>query len=116
MFYKKLSKRNNESILIVNTDTLNITCAAQVTIPTTREGQHCLLFSDGESINAICTAKDDTLVVKQIYTTGATVSDLPLKLARKSFRTLGYASFEDEVLNQNQIQAVSSFDVDVSTV
>lgn len=91
----------------MNTDTLTITCAAQVTIPTTREGQHCLLFSDGESINAICTAKDDTLVVKQIYTTGATVSDLPLKLARKSFRTLGYATFEDEVLNQNQIQAVS---------
>lgn len=93
--------------MIINTETLQITCASEVTMPIIREGQQCLLFSDGDSINVISTAKDDALVVKQIYTTGATVSDLPLKLARKSFRTLGYASFEDEVLNQNQIQAVS---------
>lgn len=46
-------------------------------------------------------------MVKQIYSIGNTISDLPLKLARKSFRTLGYAAFEDEVLNQNQIQSVN---------
>lgn len=34
--------------------------------------------------------------------------ELPLKLARKKFRTLGYAAFEDEVLNQNQIQKIQS--------
>lgn len=84
-----------------------ISGSAQVSIPTTRDGQQCLLFSDGESLNAICTAKDESLVVKQIYSIGSTISDLPLKLARKSFRTLGYAAFEDEILNQNQIQEVS---------
>lgn len=47
-------------------------------------------------------------MVKQLFTTGDTVFELPLKLARKKFRTLGYAAFEDEVLNQNQIQKVFS--------
>lgn len=58
LFYKKISKRNTESILIVNTETLNIVSAAQVTIPPTKDGQNCLLFSDGESLNAICTTND----------------------------------------------------------
>lgn len=48
-------------------------------------------------------------MVKQIYTTtGNIISDLALKLARKSFKTLGYAAFEDEVLNQNQIQSIQT--------
>lgn len=58
LFYKKISKRNTESILIVNTETLNIMSAAQVIIPPTKDGQNCLLFSDGESLNAICTTND----------------------------------------------------------
>lgn len=34
--------------------------------------------------------------------------ELPLQLARNKFRTLGYATFEEEVLNQNQIQKIQS--------
>lgn len=97
--------------MIINADTLQITSASDVTMPVAKDSQHSLLFSDGDSINVISTAKDDALIVKQIYTTGATISDLQLKLARKSFRTLGYASFEDEVLNHDQIQAVSVDDL-----
>lgn len=58
----------------------------------------------------ISTTKDDSLVVKQFHNSKSSMTafDLPLKLARKNFRTLGYAGFEDEVLNQNQIQKVSN--------
>lgn len=47
-------------------------------------------------------------MVRQLYSTGQSQPDLSLQLARKSFRTLGYASFEEEILNQNQIQKVQS--------
>lgn len=78
-----------------------------MTIPTTRDGHQFLLFSDGESLNVICSAREDNLVAKQIYSTSSSPkSDLPLKLDRKCFRTLGYAAFEDEILNQHQIQTV----------
>lgn len=33
--------------------------------------------------------------------------DLVLQLARKSFKTFGYAAFEEELLNQHQIQKVN---------
>lgn len=36
------------------------------------------------------------------------IPDLQLQLARKSFRTFGYASFEEELLNQQQIQKIQS--------
>lgn len=91
----------------MNTETLTISGAAHVAIPAARDNQPYLLFSDGESLNVIYSAKEDLLVAKQIYSiSGATASDLPLKLDRKCFRTLGYAAFEDELLNVNQMQAV----------
>lgn len=37
-----------------------------------------------------------------------TPAELPLQLSRKRFRTLGYATFEEEVLNQNQILKIQS--------
>lgn len=67
-----------------------------------------MIFSDGESLYAICSLKDDNLVVRQLYATGPIVPDLTLQLARKSFRTLGYAVFEEEILNHNQIQKMHS--------
>lgn len=67
-----------------------------------------MLFSDGESMYAIFSLKEDNLVVRQLYTTGSAIPDLSLQLARKSFRTLGYAVFEEEILNQNQIQKMQS--------
>lgn len=46
--------------------------------------------------------------MKQLHISSTNTYDLPLKLARKNFRTLGYALFEDEVLNPNQIQKIQS--------
>lgn len=79
-------------------------------------------------MNVICTMKDvsklnlqhkmieisifvsafpkDNLVVRQLHTIGLPIPDLTLQLARKSFRTFGYAAFEEELLNQRQIQKV----------
>lgn len=34
--------------------------------------------------------------------------DLMLQLARKSFKTFGYATFEEELLNQQQIQKIQT--------
>lgn len=56
----------------------------------------------------------DTLVVKKLnlyhnsYSSEPPPFELPLQLARKKFRTLGYAAFEDELLNQHQIQRIQS--------
>lgn len=97
-------------------------------MPSSKDGQSCLLFSDGDSLNAICSVRDvssikslsiqyvrwkitkfdsqDNLVVRQLYTVGTPIPDLMLQLARKSFKTFGYATFEEELLNQQQIQRV----------
>lgn len=64
------------------------------------------MFSDGDSLNAICSVRDDNLVVRQLYTVGIPIPDLMLQLARKSFKTFSYATFEEELLNQQQIQRV----------
>lgn len=37
---------------------LFIKAAAKINIPSTKDGQHCLLFSDSDSLNAITTSKD----------------------------------------------------------
>lgn len=62
---------------------------------------------------AMCSSvKDESLIVKLIHCGQSgisnTVPDLQLKLSRKNFRTLGYVTFEEELLNANQIQTVSS--------
>lgn len=44
--------------------------------------------------------------MRQLYTVGTAIPDLMLQLARKSFKTFGYATFEEELLNQQQIQKV----------
>lgn len=92
-----------------------------------KDSQNSILFSDGDSLNVICSMKDvspvciqlkhikfnnppfqDNLVVRQLYTVGLPIPDLQLQLARKSFRTFGYATFEEELLNQQQIQKIQS--------
>lgn len=104
MYYKRASKRNNDFILIVDTDSLSVKGAVQISLSHRKE--NCLLFSDGESINSISSTSDDTLTVKQIYSTSCFTFDLNLKLTKKGFRTLGYASFEEELLTENQVQEV----------
>lgn len=110
LYYKRFSKRSsNESILVVNTETMTLITGSQhIPIPSARDGLNYLLFTDGDTLNAICTTKDDSLIVKQLSSTTNTVFDLPLKLARKNFTTYGYASFEEEILNQIQIQKIQS--------
>lgn len=46
--------------------------------------------------------------MKQLYTIGSVLPDLTLQLARRSFRTLGYAVFEEEILSQIQIQKMQT--------
>lgn len=46
--------------------------------------------------------------MRQLYTVGTAVPDLMLQLARKSFKTFGYATFEEELLNQQQIQKIQT--------
>lgn len=54
-------------------------------------------------------SSQDNLVVRQLYTVGSAMPDLMLQLTRKSFKTFGYATFEEELLNQPQIQKVHLF-------
>ncbi|XP_055684525.1 E3 ubiquitin-protein ligase highwire isoform X1 [Lutzomyia longipalpis] len=108
LYYRRLSKRNFDNVLIVDTEKLAVVESVHLNVGQGKDIQS-ILFSDGESLSVLCTTKDDSLVVKQILPpVVGTVFDLPLKLARKTFRTLGYAAFEDEVLNQNQIQKIQS--------
>lgn len=82
LFYKKISKRSNETMLVVNTETLSISCKStkaenvllnhtniivlfilvsatiQIAMPSNKDGQNCILFSDEDSLNAICSLKD----------------------------------------------------------
>lgn len=88
----------------MNVDTLKIIGRTQFALPPSREICNAI-FSDGDFLNIIST-KDETLLVKQLYTGKNASFDLSLKLARKSFRALGYAQFEAEVLNHGQIQKI----------
>lgn len=59
LFYKKLSKRNNDSFLVVDRESL--TFQSPIQIPTKlfkKETSNYTLYSDGESINAINAVKD----------------------------------------------------------
>ncbi|XP_054731353.1 E3 ubiquitin-protein ligase highwire isoform X3 [Anastrepha obliqua] len=116
LYFRRNVKRSADHLHLVNTETLTIKGINSVNLVPIREGFNYVLFTDEDSINAICTNRDDTLVVKKLNfntsnTYGSDLSppfEIPLKLARKKFRTLGYAAFEDEVLNQNQIQKIQS--------
>lgn len=108
LLYKKISKRCSDTLFVVNTDTLTISSTIQISMPPGADGQNCVLFSDGTSLNAICSIKEDSLIVRQLYTVDCPSPDLMLQLARKSFKTFGYAAFEEELLNQQQVQKIQS--------
>lgn len=46
------------------TKNLLIAATTQISIPTTKDGQNCLIFSDGESLNVICSTKDVCTILK----------------------------------------------------
>ncbi|KAL9694804.1 hypothetical protein quinque_014089 [Culex quinquefasciatus] len=110
LFYKKLSKRTMDSLLVVDTETLQITGSMQTQASVSmKDGNNCLLFSDGESICSICTTSgSDNLLVKQLYSKNSFAFDLNLKLAKNGFYTLGYSLFEEEILSENQLKKIQS--------
>ncbi|XP_062536745.1 E3 ubiquitin-protein ligase highwire-like [Armigeres subalbatus] len=110
LFYKKLTKRNMDNLLIVDTETLQITGSIQTqTSVSTKDGNNCLLFTDGESICCICTSSgSDNLLVKQLYSKNSFAFDLNLKLAKNGFHTLGYSIIEEEILSENQLKKIQS--------
>ncbi|XP_055618511.1 E3 ubiquitin-protein ligase highwire isoform X2 [Toxorhynchites rutilus septentrionalis] len=110
LFYKKLSKRNMDTLLVVDTETLQITGSIQTqTTVSMKDGNNCLLFTDGESICCICTSSgSDNLLVKQLYSRNSFAFDLNLKLAKDGFYTLGYSTFEEEILSENQLKKIQT--------
>ncbi|XP_055587703.1 E3 ubiquitin-protein ligase highwire isoform X4 [Uranotaenia lowii] len=110
LLYKKLSKRNMDNLLVVDTETLQITGSIQTqTSISMKDGNNCLLFTDGESISCICTTSgSDNLLVKQLYSKNSFAFDLNLKLAKNGFYTLGYSTFEEEILSENQLKKIQS--------
>ncbi|KAL9885814.1 MYC binding protein highwire isoform 2-T2 [Glossina fuscipes fuscipes] len=117
LYYRRNSKRNADHLHLINTESLTIKSMNPVNMLPIREGFNYTLFTDEDSLNAICTNRDDTLMVRRLNICPqnrvsdrdmATPAELPLQLSRKRFRTLGYATFEEEVLNQNQILKIQS--------
>ncbi|XP_011290756.1 E3 ubiquitin-protein ligase highwire [Musca domestica] len=117
LYYRRNSKRNADHLHLVNTELLTIKSMNPVNMLPIREGFNYTLFTDEDSLNAICTNRDDSLVVRRLNIghqnrtadrDNSLPVELPLQLSRKRFRTLGYATFEEEVLNQNQILKIQA--------
>lgn len=119
-----MSKRNFENVDVVHKDKLKISSRTQLASSPSRETCN-VIFADGDTLNIIntkdvsvlslwlfCVSSNtnlsfqETLLVKQLQNGKGLPYDLSLKLARKSFRALGYAQFEAEVLNQSQVQQI----------
>ncbi|ALC49441.1 hiw [Drosophila busckii] len=113
-FRRNCGKRGPDQLQLIGLDTLAVKSMNPLNMLSMREGLNYVLFTDDDSLHAICSNRDDTLVVRRLhlyhnsYSSEPPPFELPLQLARKKFRTLGYAAFEDELLNQNQIQRIQS--------
>ncbi|XP_070133334.1 E3 ubiquitin-protein ligase highwire [Drosophila bipectinata] len=115
LYFRRTCRRSaGDQLQLVGLDTLAIKAMSPLSMLHMREGLNYVLFTDDDSLHAICSNRDDTLVVKKLnlyhnsYNSDPPPFELPLQLARKKFRTLGYAAFEDELLNQHQIQRIQS--------
>ncbi|TDG40226.1 hypothetical protein AWZ03_013349 [Drosophila navojoa] len=114
LYFRRNCKRSADQLQLVGMDTLAVKSMNPLNMLSMREGLNYVLFTDDDSLHAICSNRDDTLVVKKLnlyhnsYSSEPPPFELPLQLARKKFRTLGYAAFEDELLNQQQIQRIQS--------
>ncbi|KAM8720838.1 hypothetical protein ACLKA7_006822 [Drosophila subpalustris] len=114
LYFRRNCKRSADQLQLVGMDTLAVKSMNPLNMLSMREGLNYVLFTDDDSLHAICSNRDDTLVVKKLnlyhnsYSSEPPPFELPLQLARKKFRTLGYAAFEDELLNQHQIQRIQS--------
>lgn len=110
LYYKKISKRNTENFIVIDRDSLTFQSPMQVSSKSSikKEAGNYTLYSDGESINAISAVKDDNFVIKEIISSNDFSFDLTLNLAKRSFRTFGYAAFEEEILNNAQLQKIQT--------
>jgi RCR-type E3 ubiquitin transferase len=109
LYYKKLSKRNNDNFIIIDRESLTFQSPLQISNKTLKKDAiNFTLYSDGESINSISAVKDDNFVIKEIISNNDFSFDLTLNLAKRSFKTFGYTPFEEEILNNVQLQKIQT--------
>lgn len=115
LYYKKISKRNTDNFIVIDRDSLTFQSPLQISSKasslkkeSSSGGNNFSLYSDGESINAISAVRDDNFVIKEIISSSDFSFDLSLNLAKRSFRTFGYAAFEEEILNNAQLQKIQT--------
>lgn len=109
LYYKKISKRNTDNFIVIDRDALTFQSPLQMSSKAfKKEAANYTLYSDGETINAISAVKDDNFVIKEIISSNDFAFDLTLNLAKRSFRTFGYAAFEEEILNNSQLQKIQT--------
>jgi RCR-type E3 ubiquitin transferase len=109
LYYKKMSKRNTDNFVVIDRDTLTFQSPLQMSTKSfKKEAVNYTLYSDGDTINAISAVKDDNFVIKEIISSNDFSFDLTLNLARRSFRTFGYTPFEEEILNNSQLQKIQT--------
>ncbi|KAJ8975749.1 hypothetical protein NQ317_015371, partial [Molorchus minor] len=95
--YLKLCGRRGGEFLVVDRTNLLISGAVPLH---NRDASTSVVFSDGDHLGIISSAKEDGFVVRMLNQNGvpaSVVSELPLKLSRKCVDILGVASFEDEI-------------------
>lgn len=109
LYYKKMSKRNTDNFVVIDRETLTFQSPLQMpTKSFKKDAINYTLYSDGDTINAISAVKDDNFVIKEIISSNDFSFDLTLNLAKRSFRTFGYTPFEEEILNNAQLQKIQS--------
>ncbi|CRK91253.1 CLUMA_CG004933, isoform A [Clunio marinus] len=111
LYYKKLSKKTIDNFIVVDHESLILQSPLQMSMKSPslkKDPTNYILYSDGDSINAISAVKDDYFTIKEIISKNERNSDMMLNLAKRSFRTFGYAAFEEEILNNSQLQKIQS--------
>lgn len=118
LYYKKMSKRTNDSFSVIDREALIFQSPLQISTKAFKKDSiNYTLYSDGDSICTISAVKDDNFVIKEIISSNDFSFDLTLNLAKRSFRTYGYTPFEEEILNHPQLQKIqSSFNCFVPTL
>lgn len=109
LYYKKMSKRNTDNFIVIDRDALTFQSPIQMSSKIfKKDAVNYTLYSDGDTINAISAVRDDNFVIKEIISSNDFAFDLTLNLAKRSFRTFGYAAFEEEILNNSQLQKIQT--------
>lgn len=109
LYYKKMSKRNTDNFIVIDREALTFQSPIQMSTKLfKKDAINYTLYSDGDTINAISAVKDDNFVIKEIISGNDFSFDLTLNLAKRSFRTFGYTPFEEEILNNSQLQKIQS--------